>query len=184
VNCEYVPTLPVRAVRRVLDDPRRIPYLLVWKSPRDGEIKEAVRVIRLDPPPYLPEAYSVEVKRTDGSVVHLRALKRTLPRNSGYDILLACPYCCGLRRALYGWEAGGEFTNSARTSSWQCRRCAGLRYASEGGALVHRCRGEIGRLFKLLDGGFRSDRPEPWYPCVFTSMDDSRLDEIMRQNRL
>jgi hypothetical protein len=35
--------LPAWRVRRVLDDPRGIPYLLAWKSPWDGEIKEAVR---------------------------------------------------------------------------------------------------------------------------------------------
>jgi hypothetical protein len=29
-------------VRTNLNDPRRIPYLLVWKDESDGEIKEAV----------------------------------------------------------------------------------------------------------------------------------------------
>ena len=28
-----------------------------------------------------------------------------------------------------------------------------------------------------------SPRPEPWLPYVFTSIDDPRLDEIVRQNR-
>jgi hypothetical protein len=33
-----------------LDDPREVPYLLLWKSPWDGEIKEAVRLARyVDP---------------------------------------------------------------------------------------------------------------------------------------
>ena len=67
VNCERVPMLPALAVREVLDDPRKIPYLLVWKND-DGEIKEAARVISLGPIPYLPTADSVEIKRTDGSV--------------------------------------------------------------------------------------------------------------------
>jgi hypothetical protein len=31
-------------------------------------------------------------------------------------------------------EPGGQFTNSAQRSRWPCRTCAGLRYASEGGA--------------------------------------------------
>ncbi len=88
VNLEGVPALPAGAVRRILDDPRRIPYLLVWRSPWDGEIKEAVRVVRLGPPPYLPEGDSIEVKRTDGTVCRLRVLKRALPRNSGQNIFL------------------------------------------------------------------------------------------------
>ena len=165
VNCEMVPLLPAWVVRLVLDDPRKIPYLLAWRSSWDGEIKEAVRVIRLGPPPYLPEGDSIEVKRPDGSVCHLRVLKRPLPRNSGHDILLACPRCFSLRRALYGWVPGGQYTTSAQRSRWQCRACAGLRYASEGGALLIRSGGMIGGLF----GVGRSDRPDPWYPYVFSS---------------
>jgi hypothetical protein len=77
--------LPVWAVRCALDDPRKIPYLLVWRSSQDGLVKEAVRINRLGPSPYLPEAESIEVKRTYRSVCHLRVLKRTLPRNGGHD---------------------------------------------------------------------------------------------------
>lgn len=175
--------LPAWAVRCVLNDPRKIPYLLVWRSSQDGLIKEAVRIIRLGPPPYLPEADSIEVKRTDGSVCHLRVLKRSLPRNAGYDVLLACPRCCSLRRALYGWEAGGRFTNSAQTSSWKCRGCAGLRYSSEGGALIHQSRWAFARLIEQQFGPCQSPRPESWLPHVFTSIDDPRLDEIVRLNR-
>jgi hypothetical protein len=43
VNCEQVPLLPAWAVGWMLDDPRKIPYLLIWKSEYDGKIKEAVR---------------------------------------------------------------------------------------------------------------------------------------------
>ncbi len=173
VNCEQVPTLPAWAVRRVLDDPRKIPYLLLWRSSWDGLIKEAVRVIRLGPPPYLPEADSIEVKRTDGSVCHLRVLKRSLPRNAGYDVLLACPRCCSLRRALYGWAAGGPYTNSAQTSLWQCRSCAGLRFSSEGGALVLRSRWAFARLIEQQFGRCCSPRPESWLPYVFTSPEEA-----------
>ena len=35
VNCEQVPFLPAWAVAWVLDDPRKIPYLFVWKRPED-----------------------------------------------------------------------------------------------------------------------------------------------------
>jgi|SRR5579864_5160030 len=175
VNCEGVPALPAIAVRRVLDDPRKIPYLLVWRGSRDGLIKEAVRIIRLGPPPYLPEADSIEVKRTDGSICHLRVLKRPLPRNAGYDVLLACPRCCSLRRALYGWEAGGPYTSSAQTSLWQCRTCAGLRFSSEGGALVLRSRWAFARLIEQQFGRSRSPRPEPWIPYVFSSPRDAAV---------
>jgi hypothetical protein len=173
VNCERVPLLPAGAVSRMLGDPRRIPYLLIWRSEYDGEIKEAVRVIRLGPPPYLPEADEIEVKRTDGSVFHIRVLKRPMPRNGGQVILLACPCCCVLRHALYGWRPGGQFTTSAVTSNWQCRRCAELRYASEGGALISVGRGAISRLLNINFGPLRSDRPEPWYPYVFSSPSDA-----------
>jgi hypothetical protein len=167
-NCERVPMLPASAVREVLDDPRKIPYLLVWKNDA-GEIKEAVRVLCLGPPPYLPTADSIEIKRIDGSVVHVRAIKRPLPRNGGCTILLACPFCCSLHRALYGWEPGGKYTSSAQTCSWQCRKCASLRYASEGGALVLRSRCAILRPLSDLS----APRPEPWFPYIFSSPADA-----------
>jgi hypothetical protein len=180
VNCEYVPALPAWAVRRVLDDPRRIPYLLLWKSPSDGEIKEAVRVVCLGPTPYLPEADSIEVKRTDGSLVHLRVLKRPRARDAGRDTLLACPNCCALRRALYAWEPGGRYTSSVQTCGWLCRRCAGLRYSSEGGALVLRGRGRWFRALEMEYGTTRSDRPDPWYPYIFTSPADAMAAGLAR----
>jgi hypothetical protein len=173
VNCEQVPMLPAWAVRCALNDPRKIPYLLVWRSSRDGQIKEAVRIIRLGPSPYLPQADSIEVKRTDGGISHVSVLKRALPRNGGHDILLACPRCCSLCRALFGWEAGGPYTNSAQTSLWQCRPCAGLRYSSEGGALVLRSRWAFFRALETAYGRSRSPRPEPWLPLVFSSPADA-----------
>lgn len=172
VNCEQVPALPAWTVRQVLVDPRKIPYLLVWNGRRDGSPQEAVRVARLEPPAYLPEADSVEVKRTDGSVVDVRVLSRELPRSNGIYSLLACPHCCGLNRCLYGWEAGGQYTSSALRSSWQCRKCAGLRYSSEGGALILRSRGNWFRALEAKFGTTRSDRPEPWYPYIFSSPTD------------
>ena len=36
--------------RKVLDDPREIPYLLIWKGDSDSQIKEAVRLL-----PYSPQ---------------------------------------------------------------------------------------------------------------------------------
>ncbi len=49
LKCENMPVIPAWLVRRCLDDPRRIPYLFVWKDERhDGEIKEAVRLARFE----------------------------------------------------------------------------------------------------------------------------------------
>jgi hypothetical protein len=172
VNCEQVPALPAWTVRMVVVDPRKIPYLFVWNSRRDGTPQEAVRVAYLGRPAYMPEADSVEVKRTDASVTHLRVLGRSLPNGNGTYSLLACPSCCGFKRYLYGWQAGGEYTHSALRSWWQCRSCAGLRYASEGSALVLRGRGNWFRALEAELGTTRSDRPEPWYPDVLASSAD------------
>jgi hypothetical protein len=169
VNCELVPALPAWAVRRVLDDQRRIPYLMVWRSRDDDNVKEAVRVAHVIPTSYLPHADSVEVKRTDGNAVHVRVLKRPLPRGIGYQSLLACPVCCSPRRDLYAWAAGGKYTSSAFVAIWQCRRCAGLRYASEGGALVLRSRASFFKAIEAEFGSCRSQRPEPWYPQLYSS---------------
>ena len=116
-----------------------------------------------------PDSELVEVKRTDGSRVLLRYVWSRLPRNGGRVLFLVCWHCAGLRRTLYGWEAGGQYTNSAFVSDWQCRTCAGLRYASEGAALVLRSRGSWFRALEAEFGITRSRRPEPWYPYVFSS---------------
>ncbi len=170
VNCERVPALPAWAVGRVLDDPRKIPYLFVWKSPSDGTVQEVARVAAEVAPDPLPrETGWVEIKRADGWCSFIRTVVSPLPRNRGKARLLVCPYCQAPRRALYGWTPGGRFTNSVQRTHWQCRVCAGLSYASEGGALVFRGRGAIARLFEQRFGPCRSPRPEPWEPYVFTS---------------
>ena len=50
-----------------------------------------------------------------------------------------------------------------------CRKCNGLRYASEGGALLIRPRGTLGLVF----GTGYSPRPESWLPYVFTSTEQA-----------
>lgn len=165
VNCEHVPLLSASAVRRVLDDPRKIPYLLIWKDDSDGQIKEAVRLVAYSEPNGLDWTGWIEVKRMDGTRTMIRTLEHSLLRTGGKTRLLVCPVCNEPRRALYGWEPGGRWTTSVRRSGWQCRSCAKLRYASEGGALLIRDRGIIRSLF----GVGRSDRPQPWYPYVFSS---------------
>jgi len=77
---------------------------------------------------------------------------------------LECPVCNNLRRALYGWASACGPTRTAYRSEWRCRECAGLRYASEGGALLIRSRGLLGRLL----GVGHAPRPKPWLPIVFS----------------
>ena len=168
MNCEQVPFLPAWAVAWMLDDTRKIPYLLIWKSRSDGTVREAARIA-----PYYEAADragpdwtgALEIKRHDGTWDFIRTRLRTLPRDRGKARLLICPYCSIPRRGLYGWEPGGRFTNSVVRSTWGCRKCNGLRYSSEGGALLIRPRGTLG----VISGIGRSPRPESWLPYVFTS---------------
>jgi hypothetical protein len=182
LNCEQIPILPAWAVRWVWDDPRRIPYLLIWKNRRDGRVTEAVRVARSTPRAGRPEAASVEIKRTDGTAVSIYLCWRSLPLG-GRSLLLRCWRCQMPSRALYGFKVGddGKFYKAV-IADWGCRRCNELRYASEGGALVFRG-GLISRFLGRPLADVRSPRPEVWLPYVFTSIDDSRLDEIAHRNR-
>jgi hypothetical protein len=106
----------------------------------------------------------------------LRLVWQMLPRNGGRALLLVCSYCNTPRRHVYGWEwdSISGWSNRVRSVSWRCRSCARLRYSSEGGYL---CPGVMFRAFGNLP------RPESWLPYVFTSIDDPRLDEIVRWNR-
>lgn len=165
INCETVPVLPALAVRMVLDDPRRVPYLFLWQGRMDGEIKEAVRVARSILWTQPGQAEAVEIKRTDGSIVPTYLQWRWQP-HGGRSLLLRCWRCQRPSRALYGAGVGDDGRYyMVRRADWECRRCAGLRYSSEGGALVIRSRGVIGRWF----GPARCDRPDLWYPLVFSS---------------
>jgi hypothetical protein len=172
LNCEEMPVIPAWLVRANLDDPRKIPYLLVWKGERDGKIMEAVRLARqrdfagcvelnrADSHDY------VEVKRTSGSFTILQIVWRTLPRNGGRALLLRCPCCEMPRRHVYGWEwdSFSGWSNRVRSVSWRCRTCARLRYSSEGGYL----RPSI--MFRAFGN---LSRPEPWLPYVFTSVEEA-----------
>jgi hypothetical protein len=176
-NCESVPCLSAGVVARVLDDPRRVPYLVLWQDRFSEAISEAVRVsIYSDPAPLdrdLDWTGWVEVKRTDGTRSLVQTVKHALPRNGGLDRLVICPNCQRLRRALYAWEVDRSYTNSARVTRWRCRVCAGLRYTSEGGALVFRPRTELGRQIQAIEGVSKSPRPALWYPYVFADPRDA-----------
>src|SRR4029077_1330103 len=78
LNCENMPVIPAWLVRRNLEDPRRIPYLLVWKDDiHDGKIMEVVRLAH--------GGFSdlVELKRADESTTVLRIVWRMLPATAG-----------------------------------------------------------------------------------------------------
>jgi hypothetical protein len=179
LNCEEMPVIPAWLVRSNLTDPRRIPYLLVWKDERhDGEIREAVRLVR--------GGFSdlVELKRADESTTVLRIVWRMLPRNGGRALFLLCPQCDTPRRHVYGWEWDrvSGWSNSVRRVSWRCRSCARLRYSSEGGYLrvpglfLSRAFGNLPpdlRAATVREFGGNLPRPELWLPYVFASLDDA-----------
>lgn len=172
VNCEEVPMLSVAIVAGVLRDPRKIPYLLVWRDRDDGKIVDAVRLAAYSEP---PDRFGsdgtgwVEIKRPNNHHTRFRTIERLTPRNGGRKLLMICPSCQKPRRAFYGWELNRSRRQAALNSKWQCRQCAGLRYASEGGALVTR-----GRGFSAQFGPIHSDRPEVWHPYVFTNPADAQ----------
>lgn len=188
VNLEYVPLLPAGAVRWVLLDPRKIPYLFVWRSERDGKPKDAVRVAACDDPgPFYGtsrESFPIRgafhpcswiaVKRHDGRCDILRGVWLPLPRNGARELLLLCYACGNPRRYLYGWEASGRYTSSVEASHWRCRGCARLRYSSEGGYLCPRV---MLRAFGNLP------RPQSWFPRVFTLPEAAAEAGLCRVNR-
>jgi hypothetical protein len=105
VNLEYVPLVPAKTVRWILDDPRRIPYLLVWVSDRDGNAKDAVRVAQCgDHGPFYGTCRKVfylrdtcvrcswlKIKRSDGQCDIIRAVWLPLPRNGGTGTAACVP---------------------------------------------------------------------------------------------
>ena len=82
---------------------------------------------------------------------------------------IVCPRCQRLRRALYAWEVDRWRTNFARVATSQCRICAGLRNALEGGALMLHPRTALGRLMEAVENTSISPRPESYYPYVFVN---------------
>jgi hypothetical protein len=167
INCERVPLLPACVVRRIIDEPRWGRFLLTWQSPFDGAIEEVALVKRVALPTWVTNIEAIEVRRSEQSCTDIHIFRKSLPRNGGTDIFLECPGCSRLRRGLYGWTAGGATTCSVCLSQWQCRECAGLRYASEGGALLVRSRGLLGKML----GVARAKRPQPWLPYMLPALD-------------
>ena len=137
-----------------------------------GSVTEAARVACSIVRTTLPEAESVEIKRTDGGAVRAYLAWRWQP-HGGRMLLLRCWLCQKPRRALYGFRVGndGRYYKAVR-ADWECRTCAMLRYSSEGSALLIRG----GMLSRILGRPFpdvSSPRPEPWLPYVFTSFEQA-----------
>lgn len=86
INCEQVPVLPAWLVHWVWEDPRQIPYLLVWNIGRDGQVKEAIRVARFVSEITLQEVDAVEARSRDGSTVAIYLVWRRQP-NGGSSML-------------------------------------------------------------------------------------------------
>lgn len=160
VNCEQVPSLPAWAIRMVLDDPRSLAQLFIWKWPWDGKIEDVILVKRVVSPTCFPDVEALELRRSARNITGVHVFRRPMPRNGGYDIFMECPDCRSLKRALYSWTAGGAITRSAFQSEWRCRTCARLSYASEGGAPLARSRGIVGKIFGIA----RAPRPKSWLP--------------------
>jgi hypothetical protein len=94
-------------VALVLDDPRKIPYLFVWKRPEDSSVREVVLVF----------AYSEPLREFPVNWTGWAELKPPMEHEISfapcYDLyhemgasarLLICPYYKVPRRGLYGWE--------------------------------------------------------------------------------
>jgi len=160
------------AERWVLDDPRGIPYIFLWRREWEssGKLVEWARVARYVPRrSVIGETEYVEripageewasVTQPEGGGVHaIRVLRVALPRRGGSALLLVCPYCDRPRRHLYAWAVTGS---GLYRMSWRCRTCAGLRYGSEGTYIRPRWR---------CLGGY--PRLETWDPYVFASLEE------------
>jgi hypothetical protein len=109
-----MPVIPAWLVRSNLNDPRRIPYLLVWKDERDGEIKEAVRLAQFIASGREANDY-VELKRTDESTTVLRIMWRMLPATAGGRS--SCFARTVTRRAVTSMAGSGTAFRDGRAES-------------------------------------------------------------------
>jgi hypothetical protein len=155
--------LPAWVVRRVWDDPRDLVYVLNWNGRQDRALKERVRIYRNTRGSNPSGADSVEIMFFRGGNVEVCLEWRPQP-HGGRSLMLRCTRCQRPCRALYGSRVGvdGRYYVVKR-ARWHCRQCAGLRYSSEGGALV--LRGSV--LTKSLMrpcSDFRISRPRRWLP--------------------
>ena len=159
MNCEYVPCLPARVVSQCLSDPRRVPYLLIWRGRWSAKLMEVARLASPYPTQDWFKIGWVEVKRADGSKVSIRLTQ------VAYKSMLICNSCQKPRCALYGWEIN-KGVHNVSPAGWPCRVCAGLSYASEGGALIIR---HLLPQLRPVSHLLRRPNPGRWEPLVFAS---------------
>jgi hypothetical protein len=156
INCESVPRLPAYAVAWALADPRKTPYVLQWNVGGRfvvgvPELAESVRISRA-----LADEHVI-LTRVSGSTGLVRVVRRTTVGAAiGSDLLLVCRTCGQPKRHLYAWERNGS--RLATSGRWPCRKCAGLRFESEG----HRRPVEMRGLWQPYPR-------DPWEPLVFSS---------------
>lgn len=115
MNCENVPCPPAAAVAWVLDDPRQVPYLMIWKEESSGELIEAARVAAYtEMDREIDWARCLEIKRADGSRNWILTIERPLPRNGGKAWLviwspLPTPSACALSLEVESFQAPYSF---------------------------------------------------------------------------
>jgi hypothetical protein len=101
INFGNVSCLPVQVLAWMLDDPRNVPYLMIWLDEDSGKIIEPVRIAPFTAmQDEIPWAKCVEIKRADGRTNRVLTIERLLPRNGGKARLVICPQCQHPRRAL------------------------------------------------------------------------------------
>jgi len=139
VNCESVPCLPARIVTECLSDPRRVPYLLLWRHRISGELKEAVRLAPFCHPVNDSRgARYVELKRWNGISVGIRL------GIGGRGSLLICNSCQRPRCALYGWETN-DGPRNVSPAPLRLLLANRQQLSSHGG-----CFGDSGQLLQFL----------------------------------
>lgn len=123
VNVDKVPRLPTFPARWALEDPRRRPYLVFWRS-SDGGQAPALKLTVGE------GGDTVVLTMPTGMIYRLGIRRRPLPRGKGTALFYLCPRCEEPRRHLYLWiRAGAEAVDYF---GLRCRQCAKLLFRSQG----------------------------------------------------
>jgi hypothetical protein len=169
INVESVPRLPIFPVRWMLDDRRRLPYLVLWTSPIDDSFVLALRLETLE------DGKAVRVSPPAGGFFVVRLVNRSMPRQRGTALLFKCPWCGHPRRHLYRRTRVQD-----KLVAYQgplCRACAGLRWASHGAYQSVVRRAFLSALG--FESGTRAPYPRhPWDPARAVSDPRILLEEF------
>ena len=127
VNCENVPLFTSRALAWMLDDPRKVPYLMIWMDQNSEKIIEAVRIaLSPDMEEEIPWAKCVEITKElmacrIGFLRSSDLFRGTGERPDWSSVRTANIH--DVRSTLGGWIRAGAMQPSY-SRSWQCRSCA------------------------------------------------------------